>query len=95
MYAHLDGNSKNTRELMLSDNWTCIKYLDITDLINNREEMLLLENSLIDLYNTDYNDKKNIIKNIDKLREFELLAEIHSLNKEWSIYCENEQKKML
>ena len=89
---HLKGHS-HIKELMLSDRWTNIKYLDITNLVKNREEMLLLENSLIELYNTDYNNKKNIIKNIDKLREFQLLAEVHSLNKEWIIYCENEHKK--
>lgn len=92
--AHINGHS-NIKNLMLSNNWSSIKYLNITNLVKNREEMLLLENSLIELYNTDWNDKKNIIKNIDKLREFELLAEIHSLNKEWSTYCENEHKKML
>ena len=59
---HLKGHS-HIKELMLSDKWTYIKYLDITNLVNNREELLLLENSLIELYNTEYNNKKNIIRN--------------------------------
>lgn len=91
---HLKGHS-HIKELMLSDKWTCIKHLDITNLVKNREELLLLENSLIELYNTEYNNKKNIIRNVDKLREFHLLSEIHSLNKVWTTYCENEHKKML
>lgn len=90
--AHVNGHS-NIKELMLSNNWTGIKYLDITNLVRNREEMLLLENSLIELYNTDWNDKKNIIRNVDKLREFELISEIHSLTRKWVVYCENEHKK--
>ena len=89
---HLKGHS-HIKELMLSNNWTCIKYLDITNLVSNREEMLLLENSLIELYNTDYNEKKNIIRNIDKLIEFQLISEIHSLTQNWITYCKNENKK--
>lgn len=89
---HLSCNS-NIKELIKSNNWTCIKYLDISNIVNNREEMLLLENSLIELYNTDYNHKKSIIRNVDKHREFELLSEIHSFDKFWITYCENEHKK--
>ena len=92
--AHINGHS-NIKDLMLSDKWSCIKYLDITNLVSNREEMLLLENSLIELYNTEWNDKKNIIRNVDKLREFELISQVHSLDKVWTTYCKNEHKKML
>lgn len=89
-YQHIKGFS-HIRELMLSENWEVIKYLDISDLIQNREEMLMLENVLIDLYPNKWNDKKNIIRNIDKLREFSLLSAVHSLTKKWQIYCTREE----
>lgn len=88
---HLSCNS-NIKELIKSNNWTCIKYLDVGNLVYNRKEMLLLENALIELYNTEYNEKKNIIKDIDKLREFQLLAEVHNLTQRWEIYMKNEHK---
>lgn len=90
--AHINGHS-NIKDLMLSDNWTCIKYLDITNLVDNREELLFLENSLIDLYETKYNDKKNIIRNMSQERIFSLMSEVHNLTQEWNVYAENEHKK--
>lgn len=96
-YQHIKGFS-HIRELMLSENWEVIKYLDISDLIKNREELLMLENVLIDLYPNKYNNMKSIIRNVDKLREFSLLSEVHSLTQEWQIYCTREEiqaKKIL
>ena len=87
---HVNCNS-NIKELMSGDNWTEIKYLDITDIVANREEMLLLENVLIELYEPMYNKNMNIIKNVDKLREFSLLAEVHGLNQHWELYCKNKR----
>lgn len=91
---HVKGNS-HLHELMLSDKWECIKYLDVGNLVDNREEMLFLENILIKLYNTEYNKKKNIIKDLDKLRELQLLSEVHSLTQKWEIYMKNEHKKRI
>lgn len=88
---HVNCNSSNTKNLMESDKWTEIKYLDITNVVANREEMLLLENSLIDLYKPMYNKVMNRIKNVDKLREFSLVAEVHGLNQQWKLYCKNKK----
>ena len=96
-YQHIKGFS-HIRELMLSENWEVIKYLDISDLIKNREELLMLENVLIDLYPNKHNNMKSIIRNVDKLREFSLLSQVHSLTQEWQIYCTREEiqaKKIL
>lgn len=87
---HVNCNS-NIKELMSGDNWTEIKYLDIIDIVANREEMLLLENVLIELYEPMYNKNMNIIKNVDKLRGFSLLAEVHGLNQHWELYCKNKR----
>lgn len=90
-YQHLKGFS-HIRELMRSDKWEVIKYLDVSDLVENREELLMLENALIDLYPNKYNNKKSIIRNIDKLREFILLSEVHSLTQKWELYCTREER---
>lgn len=96
LYNHIKGHS-HIRELMLSDKWSCIKYLDISHLVENRTEMLMLENALIDLYPNDWNKSKSIIRDMDKLREFSLLSEIHSLTQQWKVYYEKDLniKKML
>lgn len=87
---HVTCNS-NIKDLISSNDWDEIKYLDISDVVTNREEMLFLENTLIDLYKPRYNKNKNIIKNVDKLREFSLVAEVHDLNKCWKLYCKNKK----
>jgi hypothetical protein len=89
---HLSCNS-NIKELMKTDKWDKIKYLDITNLVNNREELNYLENSLIELYDTEYNNQLNIIKHMNKLREFCLISELHSLTKKWSLYITREDYK--
>lgn len=88
--VHINCHS-NIKDLMSSKNWTEIKYLDITGVVASREEMLLLENILIDLYKPMYNKNMNIIRNVDKLREFSLVAEVHDLNKCWKLYCKNKK----
>lgn len=87
---HINCKS-NIKNLMNSQDWTEIRYLDIIDIVANREEMLLLENALIELYGPMYNKNMNIIKNVDKLREFSLLAEVHGLNQRWELYCKNKR----
>ena len=89
-HQHITGNS-HIKELMLSDEWKTIKYLDITQIVEDREEMLFLENELIDLYNTKYNQKVNIIKGVDKLRMFCLISEIHNSAQKWQVYCQNKK----
>ncbi|WP_459481917.1 GIY-YIG nuclease family protein [Clostridium saccharoperbutylacetonicum] len=88
--AHIHCHS-NIKSLMCSDGWEVIKYLDITNIVDSREELYLLENALIDLYETELNDKKNIIRNMDRLREFSLLSEIHTLIQKWEVYCYRKQ----
>lgn len=87
IHNHLSCNS-NIKELMQTEKWHKIKYLDVTDLVYNREELNYLENVLIEVYEPEWNTKLNIIKNIDKLREFSLLAELHSydINKNFKTY---------
>lgn len=89
-YSHISGNS-NIKELMMSEDWEYIKYLDITNIVENRNELLMLENSLIDLHKPKWNDYKNNIRNMDKLREFSLISEIYSLDKKWKLYCTREE----
>lgn len=98
-YNHITGNS-NIKELMMSDQWHCIKYLDISDVVEDRNEMLMLENILMGLYPNKWNNHKNTTKKLDKLREFSLVSEISSLDKQWKVYCTREEvrekyKKML
>lgn len=87
---HLNGYS-NISRLMKTDKWDKIKYLDITDIVKNTEELHLLENVLIELYEPKYNKVKNIIKNMDKLRELSLLSEIHDLIQKWVIYTTRDE----
>lgn len=88
--SHLNGYS-NISRLMKTDKWDKIKYLDITDIVKDTEELHLLENVLIELYEPKYNKVKNIIKNMDKLRELSLLSEIHDLIQKWVIYTTRDE----
>ena len=56
--------------------------------------LTFLENALIDLYETELNKNKSIIKTVDKLRGFILLSEVHSLTHSWEVYCKNAHKKI-
>lgn len=87
IHSHINCGS-NISKLMETDKWDKVKYLDVSKLVENRQELNLLENSLIELYAPEWNTKKNIIKNMDKLREFSLLAELHSfdINKKFKTY---------
>ena len=73
---------------MQTEKWDKIKFLDVTELVYFREELNYLENVLIEVYEPEWNTKINIIKNIGKLREFSLLAELHSydINKNFKTY---------
>ncbi|HII4486074.1 TPA: GIY-YIG nuclease family protein [Clostridium perfringens] len=91
MYSHLNLNS-NIADLIDSE-WDCIKYIDLTELLDDRIELLYLENFLMDLYNTStkYNSKYNRIpeEKIDKLKMFCLINMIHST--EFSTYMTREE----
>lgn len=89
---HLNELVDTTKDLFISNNWTSIKYIDLTNIVNSEMELKLLENTLIDIYEPSNNSVKNIIKNIDKLRELQLLSYLHSAIDEWIIYKINENR---
>lgn len=88
LYSHLTCNS-NIAEQMEQGTWEYIKYLDISDLVENENELRLLENELIELYSPAWNKTKNIIKEIEEKRKFELICSIHNLENVWQIYATN------
>lgn len=87
-YNHLTCNS-NISEYMKQDEWKYVKYLDISNLVENENELRLLENELIELYQPAWNKTKNIVKEIEEERKFELLCNLHSLENVWEIYATN------
>lgn len=92
--SHLHGYS-NIKKLMKSDKWNCIKVLNVTSLVNSRQELNSMENFLIQLYGEDnelYNTNLNIIKGISKKRMFELICAIHGeLNKNFKTYITRDE----
>ena len=88
MYSHLTCNS-NIRDKMKQGTWKHIKYLDVTQLVKNEEELLMLENALIELYQPAWNKTKNNIDDVNRQRELELLSSLHSLLNVWEIYATN------
>ncbi|MDK0616249.1 GIY-YIG nuclease family protein [Clostridium perfringens] len=92
MSSHLNLHSK-IANLIESDKWDYIKYIDLSSKISNRTELLWLENFLINLYNTseEYNSNLNRIQEdkIDKLKMFSLGVELHSI--EWKTYITREE----
>lgn len=93
MSSHLNLHS-NIKELIEdSDKWDCIKYIDLTELLEERLQLLYLENFLMDIYNTStkYNSQYNRIpeEKIDKLKMFSLISMIHST--EFSTYITREE----
>lgn len=85
LYKHLSCNS-NIKELMQTKKWDKIKYLDITNLVNNRKELEFLESNLIELYKPSYNINKDNIILDDDLKMFSLISELHSLDQNWCTY---------
>lgn len=92
--AHVNGFS-NIKQLMETNKWSSIKYIDVTNKLDlrNRGELDYLENSLIQLYEPKWNKKLNIIKDMDKLREFELISKLHSfeVNKNFKTFITREE----
>lgn len=93
--VHTNGLVEATRDIFTSGNWTSIKYIDLTEVVNSEIELKLLENALIDLYDPRCNSVKNIIKGMDKLRELQLLSYLHSAIEDWKVYKINEDKEEL
>lgn len=79
----------NIKNHMKQEEWEYIKYLDISNLVENENELRLLENELIELYQPAWNKTKNIVKEIEEERKFELICNLHSLENIWQIYAEN------
>lgn len=90
MDNHLNANS-HIKNLIQSNEWNVIKFTDLTNLITNREELEVLENDLIQSYNPKYNKKVNIIRGVDELRQFSLIAELHSFNTHWKTFITREE----
>lgn len=84
---HTSKNVNTTKEFIAQGNYT-IQYLDVTKDIKTEQELLYLENVLIDLYQPSLNGKVNIIKDVDKLRMFELCSIVHSFGANWIKYCQ-------
>ena len=87
--THLSGGSNATKELFANNEWACIKYLDVGDIVSNDLELRALENALIELYNPRLNTVKNIIRDIDKDRLFSLVATLHNILNEWITFKTN------
>lgn len=90
MDNHLSGNS-HIKFLIQSDEWDIIKFIDITNLVEDREELSVLENDLIVVYEPKYNKKVNIIRSIDKVRQLSLISRLHSLHTRWEIFTTREK----
>lgn len=74
---HLNGHS-HIKDLVLSDEWDNIKYLDLTDIIDDRKELLFIEDYFINKFNPKKNKSlsnihladdiaKNLLEKVDKL----------------------------
>ena len=87
---HLSGGVNSTKELFKSGDWHSIKYLDVSNFVENEAELRALENALIELYNPKLNTLKNIIRDIDKDRLFSLLSELHNMSNDWKIFKINQ-----
>lgn len=85
---HLSGYVNSTKELFASNEWGCIKYLDVS-FVANEMELKSLENELIELYEPRLNTQLNIIRDIDRGRLFSLIATLHSMNQDWEIFKTN------
>ena len=89
LIQHLSGCVNATQELFDSGDWSCIKYLDVSNFVESDLELRALENILIELYEPKLNKAKNIISDINKGRLFSLLAQLHSILNEWIVFRTN------
>ena len=86
---HLSENVNATKGLFASNDWSKIKYLDVSNLVSNEMELRALENELIELYQPRLNTVKNIIRDIERGRLFSLIATLHSILNEWITFKTN------
>ena len=86
---HLSGGVDSTKELFANNDWYCIKYLDVSDIVENDLELKSMENELIELYEPRCNTQLNIIHDIDRGRLFSLLAQLHNMNQDWKVFRVN------
>ena len=86
---HLSENVNATKGLFASNDWSKIKYLDVSNLVENEVELRALENELIELYQPRLNTVKNIIRDIERGRLFSLIATLHSILNEWIVFKSN------
>lgn len=83
---HLSGCVNATKELIDSDDWGSIEYLDVSDLVANEVELKVLENILIEIYQPKLNKAKNIIRDVDNDRIFSLIATLHNMSQDWKVF---------
>ena len=86
---HLSENVNSTKEFFANNEWGCIKYLDVSNFVENEMELKSLENKLIELYEPRCNTHLNIIRDVDRNRLFSLLAQLHSILNEWIVFRTN------
>lgn len=86
---HISGYVNSTKELFNSGEWSCIKYLDVSNLVANEMELKVLENILIEIYEPKLNKVKNIIKDINNDRIFTLVATLHNMSQDWKVFKTN------
>ncbi|HAT4349917.1 GIY-YIG nuclease family protein [Clostridium perfringens] len=83
--AHISKRVSGTKELFKNNNWKSIKYADLSEIVNDKKELKVLENTMMADLNT-YNNSDSI-KDIDKKRREELLEEFKYYD--FKIYKEN------
>jgi len=88
---HINGHSPNTKHIFEFGKWTEIKFLDVTDLVDDDVELRVLENDLINLYKPSCNVVTSTNYLLHNSRLFELITAIHG--REWEAYKINLHKK--
>lgn len=89
--SHVRGSVPTTREYMLSNEWTSIIYLDVSEYVSNKLEREFLEYAIIELINPKLNVlERNIILNDDLKEEYlmEVAKDLIDLDS-FKIYKEN------
>lgn len=61
---HLSGNVKSTKKFIKKGNYI-IKYLDLGQYIEDKQELKYIKNILLDLYDPELNSRRNVIKGMD------------------------------
>lgn len=88
--CHITGHCNSTKHLFELDKWSEIKFLDVSDLVQDDVELRVLENELINLYKPSCNVVTSTNYLLHNSRLFELITAIHS--REWEVYLKNCKK---